>query len=123
MARGGFLEEVAFEDGEEPGCAFQGLEWPVRMHQAVKPQGPPGNDVYRNGEFYNKEPPLASVLLRDIPNQHFFFWRMQCSGTGAGLEGALCSHEPTFWGSELKCWAPSVPSRAPDVPSLPVLEG
>lgn len=35
MVREVFLEEVAFEDGEEWRCAFQGLEWPVKMHQAV----------------------------------------------------------------------------------------
>lgn len=45
MVREGFPEEVVFEDGEEQGCAFQGLERPVKMQQAVKAQSLPGNAV------------------------------------------------------------------------------
>lgn len=45
MVREGLLEEVSFETGEEQGCAFQGLKWPVKMQQAVKAQGLPGNDI------------------------------------------------------------------------------
>lgn len=40
MGREVFLEEVAFEDGEEQGCDFQGLEEPVKLHQAVPALGP-----------------------------------------------------------------------------------
>jgi len=32
MVREGFLEEVSFENGEEQGCAFQGLKWLAKMH-------------------------------------------------------------------------------------------
>lgn len=43
MVREGFPEEVAFEEGEEQGCAFQGLEWPIKRQRAVKDEGLPGN--------------------------------------------------------------------------------
>lgn len=73
--RGGrevFLEEVASEAGEEQGCAFPGLEWPVEMHQAVTAQDLTAM-ACRRGELCDKGTlSLALVLLRDIPNQPHF---------------------------------------------------
>lgn len=80
MVREGFPEEVVFEDGEEQGCAFQGLEWPVKIQQAVKAQGLPGSAVQRwyilqqstdlSGFSARRDFPIGGIYLENIVCGH-----------------------------------------------------